>query len=409
MSNDVTVEEQATIMRTFLDGLVDAFDLDATINDEKVDDETIELRRRGRRSRPADRPQGSDPASGAGARPHRRAAAGDRHPPRSGAHRRRRLPAAPAGGARAVRAAGRRGRHRLGRAEGARADASRRPQGRARRGQRARRSRPPRPRARSPAAGWSSCRAAPSSSPDRLGSRPSLVEWRRAQQLGFLGPGRSRASTSEHAGRFRRGRGCSRLGARPGLGRRRARAWRWRPGGRTSRWVSARCRRASGGVPRRCRPAARARRTGSRCGTRPAEDAASDEHLPGLVRPRRRSLVRTAGSGRRMRGAVPAGRRAAGRERTAGHRRHPLAGTTGSNRLASRWSRQARRRTTHRSWCCASAGRRRLRSPAGRACRPAALVGDVSRGTRTLGVVPTFHVEPVLDREGASPQRCAVQ
>ncbi len=44
MSNDVTVEEQATIMRTFLDGLVDAFDLDATINDEKVDDETIELR-----------------------------------------------------------------------------------------------------------------------------------------------------------------------------------------------------------------------------------------------------------------------------------------------------------------------------------------------------------------------------
>jgi spoIIIJ-associated protein len=44
MSNDATVEEQATIMRTFLDGLVDAFDLDATIGDEKVDDETIELR-----------------------------------------------------------------------------------------------------------------------------------------------------------------------------------------------------------------------------------------------------------------------------------------------------------------------------------------------------------------------------
>ena len=44
MTNDVTVEEQATIMRTFLDGLIDAFDFDATINDEKVADDTIELR-----------------------------------------------------------------------------------------------------------------------------------------------------------------------------------------------------------------------------------------------------------------------------------------------------------------------------------------------------------------------------
>jgi spoIIIJ-associated protein len=44
MTNDVTVEEQATIMRTFLDGLVDAFDYDATITEEKIDDETIELR-----------------------------------------------------------------------------------------------------------------------------------------------------------------------------------------------------------------------------------------------------------------------------------------------------------------------------------------------------------------------------
>src|SRR5439155_1440073 len=43
MTNDVTVEEQATIMRTFLDGLVDAFDLDGSIAEEKVDDETIEL------------------------------------------------------------------------------------------------------------------------------------------------------------------------------------------------------------------------------------------------------------------------------------------------------------------------------------------------------------------------------
>jgi spoIIIJ-associated protein len=44
MGNDVTVEEQATIMRTFLEGLVNAFDFDATISEEKVDDETIELR-----------------------------------------------------------------------------------------------------------------------------------------------------------------------------------------------------------------------------------------------------------------------------------------------------------------------------------------------------------------------------
>jgi spoIIIJ-associated protein len=44
MTNDVTVEEQATIMRTFLDGLIDAFDFDATISDERVDDDTIELR-----------------------------------------------------------------------------------------------------------------------------------------------------------------------------------------------------------------------------------------------------------------------------------------------------------------------------------------------------------------------------
>jgi len=44
MTNDVTVEEQATIMRTFLDGLVEAFDFEASISDEKVDDDTIELR-----------------------------------------------------------------------------------------------------------------------------------------------------------------------------------------------------------------------------------------------------------------------------------------------------------------------------------------------------------------------------
>jgi spoIIIJ-associated protein len=47
MTNDVTVEEQADIMRTFLGGLIDAFDFDATINEEKVDDDTIELRAEG--------------------------------------------------------------------------------------------------------------------------------------------------------------------------------------------------------------------------------------------------------------------------------------------------------------------------------------------------------------------------
>ncbi len=43
MTNDVTVEEQATIMKTFLDGLVEAFDYEASIGEERIDDETIEL------------------------------------------------------------------------------------------------------------------------------------------------------------------------------------------------------------------------------------------------------------------------------------------------------------------------------------------------------------------------------
>ena len=45
--NDVTVEEQAAIMRSFLEGLVDAFDLDATFAEDRVDDETIELKVQG--------------------------------------------------------------------------------------------------------------------------------------------------------------------------------------------------------------------------------------------------------------------------------------------------------------------------------------------------------------------------
>jgi spoIIIJ-associated protein len=44
MADDVTVEEQATIMKNFLDGLVDAFEYEASISEERIDDETIELR-----------------------------------------------------------------------------------------------------------------------------------------------------------------------------------------------------------------------------------------------------------------------------------------------------------------------------------------------------------------------------
>ena len=44
MAEDVTVEEQAAIVRSFLDGLVDSFDLNGTIDEERIDDETIELR-----------------------------------------------------------------------------------------------------------------------------------------------------------------------------------------------------------------------------------------------------------------------------------------------------------------------------------------------------------------------------
>jgi spoIIIJ-associated protein len=41
---DATVEEQAAIMRSFLEGLVDAFDLDATFEEERLDEDTIELK-----------------------------------------------------------------------------------------------------------------------------------------------------------------------------------------------------------------------------------------------------------------------------------------------------------------------------------------------------------------------------
>lgn len=41
---DATVEEQAAIMRSFLEGLVDAFDLDASFEAERLDEDTIELK-----------------------------------------------------------------------------------------------------------------------------------------------------------------------------------------------------------------------------------------------------------------------------------------------------------------------------------------------------------------------------
>jgi spoIIIJ-associated protein len=43
MGNDATVEEQAAITRTFLTGLVEAFDLDFELREERIDDDTIEL------------------------------------------------------------------------------------------------------------------------------------------------------------------------------------------------------------------------------------------------------------------------------------------------------------------------------------------------------------------------------
>ncbi|MEO7557358.1 MAG: RNA-binding cell elongation regulator Jag/EloR [Acidimicrobiales bacterium] len=40
---DASVEDQAAIIRTFLDGLVDAFELTAEISENRIDDDTIEL------------------------------------------------------------------------------------------------------------------------------------------------------------------------------------------------------------------------------------------------------------------------------------------------------------------------------------------------------------------------------
>lgn len=43
MTEDVTLDEQAEIVEGFLEGLADAFGLDAEIRNEKIDDETVEL------------------------------------------------------------------------------------------------------------------------------------------------------------------------------------------------------------------------------------------------------------------------------------------------------------------------------------------------------------------------------
>jgi spoIIIJ-associated protein len=42
--NDATVEEQSAIMRSFLEGLVNSFDLEATFAEDRIDEDTIELR-----------------------------------------------------------------------------------------------------------------------------------------------------------------------------------------------------------------------------------------------------------------------------------------------------------------------------------------------------------------------------
>lgn len=44
MENPMSLEEQSTLVVEFLDGLLDAFELDAEVYAERVDDETMEMR-----------------------------------------------------------------------------------------------------------------------------------------------------------------------------------------------------------------------------------------------------------------------------------------------------------------------------------------------------------------------------
>jgi len=43
-TNDVTVQEQADIVRGFLEGLVEAFGVDGTLEQEQIDEDTIEVK-----------------------------------------------------------------------------------------------------------------------------------------------------------------------------------------------------------------------------------------------------------------------------------------------------------------------------------------------------------------------------
>ncbi len=42
-NDDVSVDEQATIISEFLEGLLDAYGLDGELSSTKIDDETIEI------------------------------------------------------------------------------------------------------------------------------------------------------------------------------------------------------------------------------------------------------------------------------------------------------------------------------------------------------------------------------
>ena len=94
-SDDVTVEEQADIIADFLEGLVEAFGLDGELSQEQIDDDTIEVQVDGDDLGLLIGPKGQTLTAVQELSPHRRAAPGQRHPPRSGPHRRRRLPPAP--------------------------------------------------------------------------------------------------------------------------------------------------------------------------------------------------------------------------------------------------------------------------------------------------------------------------
>ena len=254
-----------------------------------------------RRPGPAHRPEGPDPHRRPGARPHRRAAPGERHPPRSGPHRRRRLPPAPARGAGALHPPGGRPGQGVGRAEGARAD-ERRPTARSSTTRSTRSTAcAPCPRARSPAAGWSS-------SPSDRRRRPrSILRCSRSSTVprsSATSVARSSRGHIRHARASRRsvGRVPGRAldlgsgGGLPGLVLARSgltRRWRCSTAAAPGRRSSPKRSKSSSGRP--------SRRSWWATGPRwPATI-----RCVGRVRPRGRAVVRTAGGHRRVRGAVP--------------------------------------------------------------------------------------------------------